>query len=77
MMSPVVLVVTSSILVVAVTGVVCGVFISRVVGGGVMMVSDGQVDPLALKVTSSRCTQLEVEGEMNTKVSTGRRELTV
>ena len=83
MISPVVLVVTSSVLVVAVTiisGVVCGVFLCcvvGVVGGGVMIVSGGQVDPLTLKVTSARCTQLEVEGRLSTKVSTGRRELTV
>ena len=46
MITPVVLAVTSSVLVVAVTGVVCGVFICCVVGGGVMIVSDGQVEPL-------------------------------
>ena len=63
MISPVVLVVTSSVLVVAVTvisGVVCGVFICCViglVGGGVMIV---QVELLAEKETSARCTQLEV-----------------
>ena len=45
-------------------------------GGGVMMVSGGQVELLALKVTSARCTQLEVERGVNTKVSTFRRELT-
>ena len=39
-----------------------------------MMVSGGQVVSLALKVTSARCTQLEVK---NTKVSTGRIELVV
>ena len=33
-----------------------------VVGCGVMMVSGGQVEPFALKVTSARCTQLEVKG---------------
>ena len=50
MISPVVLVETSSVLIVAVTiisGVVCGVFICGVVGGRVMIVSDGQVEPLA------------------------------
>ena len=50
MISLVVLVVTSSVLVVAVTiisGVVCGEFICCVVGDGVMMVSGGQVEPLA------------------------------
>ena len=49
--SPVVLVVTSSVLVVAVTiisGVVCVMFLCCVVGvGGVTIVSGGQVDPLA------------------------------
>ena len=44
---------------------------------GVIMMSGGQVEPLALKVTSARCTQLEVEARLNTKVSTGRIELTV
>ena len=82
-MSPVVLVVTSSVLVVAVSiisGVFCVMFLCCVVGvvvSGVMMVSGGQVELLALKVTSARCTQLEVEGEMNTKVITGQVELTV
>ena len=50
---------------------------SDVVGGGVMMVSGEQVEPLAEKFISARCTQLEVEGGVNTKVSTGRVELTV
>ena len=36
------------------------------------MVSGGQVESFALKVTSARCTQLEVKGEVNTKVSTGQ-----
>ena len=42
-----------------------------------MMMSGGQVEPLEKKVTSARYTQLEVEGRVNTKVSTGRIELTV
>ena len=45
-----------------------------------MMVCGGQVEPLEKKVISARCTQLEVEGGVggaNTKVSTGRIELTL
>ena len=41
------------------------------------MVSGGQVEPLAYKVTSARCTQLEVEGGVNTKINTLRIELSV
>ena len=80
MITPVVLVVTSSVLVVAVTiisGVVCGAFICCVVGGGVMMVSGGQVETLALMITSARCTQLKVKGGVNSKVSTGLIKVTV
>ena len=65
-----------------ISGVVCGIIScavvgSIVVGGGVMMMSGGQEEPPALKVTSARCTQLEVEGGVNTEVNTGLIELTV
>ena len=48
-----------------------------IVVDGVMMVSGGQVESLVLKVTSARCTQLEVEESLNTKVSTGRSKPTL
>ena len=48
-----------------------------IVVDGVMMVSGEQVESLVYKVTSARCTQLELEGGVNTKVSTGRIEQTV
>ena len=48
-----------------------------IVVDGMMMVSGGQVESLVLKVTSARCTQLEVEESSNTKVSTFRSKPTL
>ena len=58
-------------------GVVGGGVVGVVGGGGGMVASGGQVELLASKVTSARCIQLAVEGEVNTKVNTFRIELTV
>ena len=58
-------------------GVVGGGVVEYLLGGGVMMVSDEQVETLIQKVTSAKCIQLEVEGRLNNKVRNGRIELTV